>query len=95
MKSLGYEVYGISKDGMKSHEKFKEKNNLPFVLISDQDKVLHEAYDVLKEKNMFGKKVMGTDRSTFIIDEKGIVVKEFRGVKSKGHVADVLEYLKG
>jgi len=55
MKSLGYEVYGISKDGMKSHEKFKEKNNLPFVLISDQDKVLHEAYDVLKEKNMLEK----------------------------------------
>lgn len=95
MKSLGYEVYGISKDGMKSHEKFKEKNNLPFELISDQDKVLHEAYDVLKEKNMFGKKVMGTDRSTFIIDAEGTVVKEFRGVKSKGHVADVLKYLKG
>ncbi len=80
---------------MKSHQSFKEKNQLPFELISDQERVLHEAYGVLKEKNMFGKKVMGTERSTFIINEEGIVVKEFRGVKSKGHVADVLEYLMG
>jgi len=80
---------------MKSHDKFKEKNMLPFELISDQEKELHQAFDVLKEKNMFGKKVMGTERSTFIIDEEGMVVKAFRGVKSKGHVADVLEYLKG
>ncbi len=79
---------------MKSHKSFKEKNQLPFELISDAEKVLHEAYDVLKEKNMYGKKVMGTERSTFIIDEEGVILKEFRGVKSKGHVADVLEFLK-
>lgn len=79
---------------MKSHDRFKEKNGLPFELISDKEKELHQAYDVLKEKNMFGKKVMGTERSTFIINEEGILVKAFRGVKSKGHVADVLAYLK-
>jgi thioredoxin-dependent peroxiredoxin len=88
-------VYGISKDGLKSHQKFKENNQLPFELISDKDKVLHEAYEVLKEKSMFGKKVLGTERSTFVIDENGRVVKEFRGVKSKGHADEVLEYLKG
>ena len=92
---MGYEVFGISKDGIKSHQSFKEKNQLPFELISDKEKALHEAYDVLKEKKMFGKKVMGTERSTFIINEEGVIEKEFRGVKSKGHVRDIIEYLDG
>ena len=83
----------MSKDSVKSHVKFKEKYDLPFPLLSDPDIVVCEKYGVMKEKNMYGKKYMGVERSTFIIDEKGKVVHAYRGVKVKGHIQEVLEAL--
>ncbi|GAA0109338.1 MULTISPECIES: thioredoxin-dependent thiol peroxidase [Clostridium] len=87
-------VVGISKDNLNSHNKFIEKFNLPFILLSDEDKIVCELYDVIKEKNMYGKKVLGIERSTFIINEEGYLIKEFRKVKVKGHIDAVLEELK-
>ena len=87
-------VLGISKDNLNSHNKFIEKFNLPFVLLSDEEKVVCQLYDVIKEKNMYGKKVLGIERSTFIIDENGILINEFRKVKVKGHIESLLEELK-
>ncbi|MGG7060080.1 thioredoxin-dependent thiol peroxidase [Clostridium nigeriense] len=87
-------VLGISKDNLNSHNKFIEKFNLPFILLSDEEKVVCQLYDVIKEKNMYGKKVLGIERSTFIIDEEGKLKKEFRKVKVKGHVEQVLSELK-
>lgn len=91
---MGYMILGISKDSMKSHIKFAQKLNLNFQLLSDPEKKVHEMFDVLKEKNMFGKIVIGTERSTFIIDENGILIKEYRKVKAKGHAKQILEYIK-
>ena len=87
-------ILGISKDNLNSHNKFIEKFNLPFVLLSDEDKVVCELYDVIKEKNMYGRKTLGIERSTFIIDDNGKLMKEFRKVKVKGHIEEVLEALK-
>ncbi|ASW44286.1 thioredoxin-dependent thiol peroxidase [Clostridium isatidis] len=87
-------ILGISKDNLNSHNKFIEKFNLPFVLLSDEDKTVCNLYDVIKEKNMYGKKVMGIERSTFLIDENGILIKEYRKVKVKGHVETIIEDLK-
>ena len=87
-------VLGISKDNLNSHNKFIEKFNLPFVLLSDEEKVVCQLYDVIKEKNMYGKKVLGIERSTFIIDENGILINEFRKVKVKGHIDALLEFIK-
>ena len=91
---MGYEVYGISKDNIKSHEKFKDKFQLPFELISDETKIIHEWFDVIKDKKMYGKLVKGTVRSTFIFDENLKCVHEFREVKAKGHALSVLDYLQ-
>ncbi len=93
-KALGYEVYGISKDTLASHEKFKTKFELPFDLISDGDKLLLGWFDVIKEKKMYGKTVMGTERSTFVFDKGFKCVAEFRGVKAKGHANAVLDHLQ-
>lgn len=93
-EKMGYMILGISKDSMKSHIKFAQKLNLNFQLLSDPEKKVHEMFDVLKEKNMFGKIVIGTERSTFIIDENGILIKEYRKVKAKGHAKQILEYIK-
>ena len=82
-------VFGISRDSLASHEKFAAKLELPFVLLSDQDETVCRQYDVLKEKNMYGKKVMGVERSTFLIDESGIVKAIFRKVKVEGHAAQI------
>ncbi len=87
-------VIGISKDSLNSHNKFIEKFNLPFILLSDEEKIVCELYNVIKEKNMYGKKVLGIERSTFIIDENGILVKEFRKVKVKDHIKEVLDEIK-
>lgn len=87
-------VIGISKDNLASHDKFIAKFGLPFLLLSDEDKEVCALYDVLKEKNMYGRKTIGIERSTFLIDEKGILRKEFRKVKVKGHINDVIESLK-
>ncbi|MEQ8199445.1 MAG: thioredoxin-dependent thiol peroxidase [Clostridiaceae bacterium] len=87
-------VLGISKDSLSSHDKFITKFGLPFILLSDEDKKVCELYDVLKEKNMYGKKSIGIERSTFIIDENGILQKEFRKVKVKEHIKEVIAVLR-
>ncbi len=93
-RKLNTEVFGISRDSIKSHENFKAKQNFPFDLISDQDETLCQMFDVIQEKNMYGKKVMGVERSTFLIDAKGVLRQEWRKVKAMGHAAEVLDALK-
>ncbi|MDX1453922.1 MAG: peroxiredoxin [Gammaproteobacteria bacterium] len=87
-------ILGVSRDSVKSHENFKAKQGFQFELLSDPDEALCQLFDVIKEKNMYGKKVMGIERSTFLIDEKGVLRKEWRKVKVKGHVEEVLEAIK-
>ncbi len=87
-------ILGVSRDSVKSHEKFKSKQSFSFDLLSDPDEKLCKQFDVIKEKNMYGKKVIGIERSTFLIDEDGILVKEWRKVKVKGHVEEVLDEIK-
>ncbi len=87
-------IFGVSRDKLSSHERFKEKQSFPFDLLSDEDETLCKLFDVIKEKNMYGKKHLGIERSTFLIDEKGILRNEWRKVKVKGHVDEVLEALK-
>ena len=93
IQKLDCEVFGLSKDSLKSHEKFKAKQNYPFELISDPEGKLCQAFDVLKETVLFGKKFTGIQRSTFVV-HKGKIVKEWRSVKVKGHAEEVLESLK-
>ncbi|WP_078030566.1 peroxiredoxin [Massilia sp. KIM] len=93
-QALGAEIYGISRDSLRSHENFKGKLGLPFELISDPDEILCSQFAVMKMKNMYGKQVRGVERSTFVIDAQGRLVKEWRGVKVNDHVAEVLEFLK-
>lgn len=87
------EVFGISRDSLRSHEGFKNKLGLPFELISDPDETLCLLFNVMKMKNMYGKQVRGIERSTFVIDGNGKLVKEWRGVKVAGHVDEVLEFV--
>lgn len=87
-------ILGVSRDSVRSHENFKEKYAFPFDLLSDPEEKLCKAFDVIKEKNMYGKKHMGIERSTFIIDNKGVLRQEFRKVKVKGHVEEVLAAIK-
>lgn len=87
-------ILGVSRDSVTSHENFKKKQSFSFDLLSDPDEKLCKQFDVIKEKNMYGKKVIGIERSTFLIDEKGILIKEWRKVKVKGHVEEVLEEIK-
>jgi peroxiredoxin Q/BCP len=84
------EILGVSRDSVRMHEGFCSKQSFPFDLLSDADEVLCRQFDVIKEKNMYGRKVIGIERSTFLIDGKGILRKEWRKVKVKGHVAEVL-----
>ena len=93
-KKFNAEILGVSRDSIKSHVNFIEKQNFPFDLLSDYDEVMCKSFDVMREKSMYGKKYIGVDRSTFLIDSKGMIVKEWRSVKVKGHVLDVLEALK-
>ncbi|MEE3234745.1 MAG: thioredoxin-dependent thiol peroxidase [Candidatus Latescibacterota bacterium] len=86
-------VIGISPDNEASHQKFRDKFELPFLLLADPDRKAIEAYGVWKEKNMYGKKYMGVERSTFIIDKDGVTVKIIRKVKVEGHVESVLSML--
>lgn len=86
-------VIGVSPDNTKRHKSFQEKQNLNFILLSDTEHKLAEAFNVWVEKSMYGRKYMGIERSTFILDEKGNIEKEWRKVKVKGHVDEVLEYL--
>ena len=93
-QKLGYVVLGVSRDSIRKHCNFRDKNELNFPLLSDAEEVVVQLYDVLKEKSMYGKKYMGIERSTFIIDEKGILVKEYRKVKAASHVAELLKELQ-
>jgi len=83
-------ILGVSRDSLRSHEKFRDKEGLPFDLLSDSDEALCEAFDVIRMKNMYGKQVRGIERSTFLIDEGGVLRREWRKVKVPGHVAEVL-----
>ena len=93
-KDLDTEIYGVSRDTLKLHEKFKKQEAYKFELISDEDEELCGIFDVIKEKNMYGKKVMGIERSTFVINTDGEVVAEWRKVKAEGHAAEVLAKVK-
>ena len=83
-------VLGVSRDSIKAHENFKSKQDFPFDLLSDAEEELCRQFDVIHEKNMYGRKVMGIVRSTFLIDKKGVLRKEWRKVRVKGHVEEVL-----
>lgn len=87
-------VLGVSRDNLKSHEKFKTKQELPFELLSDEDETLCTLFDVIKMKNMYGKKVRGIERSTFLIDATGVLCKEWRKLKVDGHAEEVLAAVK-
>lgn len=89
----GAVILGVSKDSVKSHKKFEEKYQLPFTLLSDPDLVAIQAYDVWKEKNMYGKKVMGVVRTTYLINEEGIIEKAYTKVKAAQNPNDMLEVL--
>ena len=92
-KAAGVEIFGLSRDSIRSHENFKAKLALPFELISDADETICALFDVIKMKNMYGKQVRGIERSTFLIDGNSKLVKEWRAVKVNGHVNDVLEFV--
>jgi len=94
LKEMGYIVIGISPDSVNSHKKFKEKHGLNFILLSDPEKKVAEMFGAYGEKKAYGKVTKGIIRSTFVIDEEGKIVKEWRNVKAKGHVQKVLEFLK-
>ncbi len=93
-QKAGADIVGVSRDSVASHEKFKAKYEFPFDLISDADETLCNLFDVMKEKNMYGRKYMGVERSTFLLDEKGVLRQEWRKVKVPGHVDAVLEAVK-
>lgn len=93
-KDLNTIILGVSKDSLVAHDKFITKFGIPFILLSDKDEEVCKLYNVIKEKNMYGRKYKGIERSTFIIDEEGILIKEFRKVKVKGHIDKILTELK-
>lgn len=93
-KKMKYQIFGVSRDSVKSHQKFKCKYEFPFELLSDSEEELCQIFSVIKEKNMYGKKVLGIERSTFVLNEKAEVVLELRGIKADGHAASLLEQLK-
>jgi peroxiredoxin Q/BCP len=88
------EILGVSRDSLKAHENFKAKQGFPFELLSDQDETLCRQFDVIHEKNMYGRKFMGLVRSTFLIDRKGVLRQEWRKVRVKGHVDEVLDAVR-
>ena len=87
----GVAIVGVSRDSIKSHENFAEKYQFPFPLLSDPDEAACKAFDVIKEKSLYGRKYMGVDRSTFLFDKSGKLAREWRSVKVKGHAEEVLE----
>ena len=93
-QQLDTEIFGISRDSLKSHESFKAKFSFPFELLADTEELACSQFGVMKMKNMYGKQVRGVERSTFIIDKKGTLVKEWRGVKVDGHATEVLNFIK-
>ncbi|NUN06763.1 MAG: peroxiredoxin [Bdellovibrio sp.] len=93
-KKQNAEVVGLSRDSLKSHDKFICKFDFKFSLLSDEDEEVCKLFDVIREKNMYGKKVMGIERSTFVIDEDQKLVGEFRKIKAQGHAAEMLKFVK-
>jgi peroxiredoxin Q/BCP len=94
LRRLGATVLGVSRDGLAAHEKFKARHALPFALLADTGGQLCEQFGVLKDKTLYGRKVRGIERSTFLIDADGVLRREWRGVRVKGHVEEVLESLR-
>ncbi|MBI5329762.1 MAG: peroxiredoxin [Betaproteobacteria bacterium] len=94
-QALGWEVFGISRDSVKSHEGFKAKHQFPFELLSDPDETVCQEYGVMKLKNMYGKQVRGIERSTFAITPDGVTAKVWRGVKAPDHARQVLDFVRG
>ena len=90
----GVAVFGVSRDSVASHEKFKAKYGFPFELLSDSDEEVCKGFDVIKMKNMYGKQVLGIQRSTFVIDRGGRIVREWRGLKVPGHAQEVLDFIR-
>lgn len=90
----GATIVGISRDSLKSHENFKAKFSLPFELLSDSEETVCKMFDVIKTKNMYGKKVLGIERSTFVVDAEGKIAAEWRGVKVPGHAEEVLAFIE-
>jgi thioredoxin-dependent peroxiredoxin len=93
-QALGWEIFGVSRDSVKSHENFKSKLGMPFDLLSDPDETVCELYGVMKLKNMYGKQVRGIERSTFVIAPDGSLAREWRGVKVPDHAREVLEFVR-
>jgi peroxiredoxin Q/BCP len=93
-RKAGAEVVGVSRDSLKSHESFKAKMKFPFELLSDADEKLCAQFGVIRMKNMYGKKVRGIERSTFVLDKDGVIAREWRGVKVPGHAEEVLNFVK-
>lgn len=93
-RKAGTRVVGVSRDSVASHDKFRAKESLPFPLLADVEEKICRMFDVIREKNMYGRKVMGVERSTFLIDERGVLRREWRKVKVDGHAEEVLEAAK-
>jgi len=93
-RRAGTRIVGISRDGLRSHARFREKERLPFELLADEDGKVCTLFDVIKEKSMYGKKYLGIERSTFLIDATGVLRREWRKVKVQGHAEEVLEAAK-
>jgi peroxiredoxin Q/BCP len=93
-KKAGADVLGVSRDSVKSHDNFIAKFEFPFALLSDGDETMCRAFDVIKEKSLYGRKYMGIERSTFLFDASGVLRREWRGVKVKNHAAEVLEAVR-
>lgn len=93
-QKLNTVILGISRDSLKSHAKFREKQNIPFLLLSDPMEEVHNLFGVMKLKKMYGREYMGVERSTFVFDKSGELVKEFRNVKAKGHAEEVLYFIR-
>ena len=94
LASQGVQVLGVSRDTVKSHQNFARKESLNFPILADPDEVVVNQYEVLKEKNMYGKQVMSVNRESFLIDEKGVIVRHFGKVKPAEHVQEILDGLK-
>lgn len=94
LRKVGAEVVGVSPDSLASHEKFKSKMGFPFELLADEDKKACQLFDVWKEKSMYGRKYMGVERSTFLVDEQGVLRREWRKVKVTGHADEVLDAVR-
>ncbi|MFH2135814.1 MAG: peroxiredoxin [Pseudomonadota bacterium] len=93
-QKAGCEIVGVSRDSLKSHENFKTKFTLPFELLSDAEEVACNIFGVIKQKKMYGKDVRGIERSTFVLDSKGVIRKEWRGLKADGHAQEVLAFVQ-